>query len=112
MADGVEVFLLAGAGAAVEDEEDGLGVLGGDGLGDVLLVLTEQLRVQLDVTRLVDAVDIAEASGDGEVGGDGGQGVVDGEDILGLSVERGVVDVLVVDTICDKKTIKSVLCYG
>lgn len=99
VADGIEVLLLGGARAAVEDEEDGLGVLRADGGLDVLLVLAEELGVELDVARLVDTVDVAEASGNGEVGGDGREGVVDVEDVLGLSVEGGVVNVLIVDTI-------------
>ena len=54
--DGVEVLLLAGAGAAVEDEEDGLlVVLDALLLGDVLLVLAQQLRVCLLYTS--DAAD-------------------------------------------------------
>ena len=99
VADGIEVLLLGGARAAVEDEEDGLGVLRANGGLDVLLVLAEELGVELDVARLVDTVDVAEASGNGEVGRDGREGVVDVEDVLGLSVEGGVVNVLVVDTI-------------
>lgn len=83
----------------MEDEEDGLVVLGLDGSLDVGLVLAEQLRVQLDVSGLVDTVDVTEASGDGEVGGDGREGVVDVEDVLGLGVEGVVVDILVVDTV-------------
>lgn len=98
-ADGLEVLLLGGARAAVEDEEDGLVVLGLDGGLDVGLVLAEQLGVELDVAGLVDTVDVAEASGNGEVGGDGGEGVVDVEDVLGLGVEGVVVDILVVDTV-------------
>lgn len=99
VADGIKVLLLGGAGATVEDEEDGLGVLRADGGLDVRLVLAEELGVELDVAGLVDTVDVAEASGNGEVGGDGRQGVVDVEDVLGLGVEGGVVNVLVVDTI-------------
>lgn len=99
VADGIEVLLLRGAGAAVEDEENGLLLLGADGSLDVLLVLAEELGVQLDIAGLVDTVDIAEAGGNGEVWGDGRKGVVDVEDILGLGVERGVVDVLIVDTV-------------
>lgn len=98
-ADGVEVLLLGRAGATVEDEEDGLVVVGADGLLDVGLVLAEKLRVELDVTGLVDTVNVAEAGGDGEVGGDGGEGVEDVEDVLGLGVEGVVVNILVVDTI-------------
>lgn len=52
-----------------------------------------------DVAGLVNAVDVAEASGDGEVGGDGGESAVHLPDVLGLSVERVVVNVLVVDTV-------------
>ena len=83
----------------MEDEEDGL-VLGGLGLLlDVLLVLGQKLGVELDIAGLVDTVDVTEASGNGEVGGDLGEGVVDGEDVLGLGVEGVVVNVLVVDTV-------------
>jgi fructose/tagatose bisphosphate aldolase len=32
-------------------------------------------------------VNVTEASGNGEVGADGGEGVLDGQDVLGLSVE-------------------------
>lgn len=35
---------------------------------DVVLVLLQQLRMQADVARLVDTVDVSEACGDGEVG--------------------------------------------
>lgn len=52
--DGLEVLILAGAGATVEDEEDGLVLLLVQLLLDKLLVLAEQLGVELDVTRLVD----------------------------------------------------------
>ena len=97
--DRLGVLLLGGAGATVEDEEDGLVLVGLDLVLDVFLVLLEQLRVELDVAGLVDTVDITETSGNGEVGADGGELVVDGEDVLGLSVERVVVNGLVVDTV-------------
>lgn len=99
VADGLLVLLLGGAGTAVEDEEDGLVLVGLDLLLDVGLVLGQQLRVQADVAGLVDTVDVAEASGNREVGADGGQGLVDGQDVLGLGVEGVVVDVLVVDAV-------------
>lgn len=83
----------------MEDEEDGLILGRTDLLLDVGLVLLQQLRVQADVAGFVDSVYVTETSGDGEVGADGGQRVVDGQDVLGLSVEGIVVDVLVVDTI-------------
>lgn len=83
----------------MEDKEDGLVLLGAELLLDVGLVLLEQLRVETDVAGLVDTVNVTETSGNGEVGADGGEGVVDGEDVLGLSVEGVVVNVLVVDTV-------------
>ena len=56
IADSVLEVLDAAAGTAVEDEEDGLVVLGTGLLLDVLLVLLEKLRTKLHVTRLVDSV--------------------------------------------------------
>ena len=55
--------------------------------------------MELDVARLVDTVDVTEAGGNGEVGGDGGKGGVDLPDVLGLGVERRVVNILVVHAI-------------
>lgn len=99
VADGLLELLLGRAGTTVEDEEDGL-VGGRTGLLlDVLLVLGEELGVELDVTGLVDTVDVTEASGNGEVGADGSEGVLDGQDVLGLGVEGVVVNILVVDTV-------------
>ena len=48
----------------MENEEDGLVVLGVGLLLDELLVLLEQLRAELDVSWGVDTVDVAEASCD------------------------------------------------
>ena len=97
--DGVKVLLLGGTGATVEDEEDGFVFFGLKGGLDVLLVLSEKLRVQLDIARLVYTMDVAETSSNGEVGGDGSEGLLDVENILGLSVQRSVVNIFVVDTI-------------
>lgn len=99
VADGLLELGLGGAGATVEDKEDGL--VGGRAglLLDVLLVLGEELGVELDVAGLVDTVDIAEASGNREVGADGSKGVLDGQNVLGLGVEGVVVNILVVDTV-------------
>jgi len=83
----------------VEDEENGLVLLGANLLLDVLLVTREELGVELDVAGLVDTVNITETSGNREVGGDGSESLVDGEDVLRLSVEGVVVNVLVVDTV-------------
>lgn len=57
------------------------------------------LILTLDVSGLVDTVDVAKAGGDGEERRDSGQLLVDVVDVLGLSVEGVVVDVLIVDTI-------------
>ena len=62
VADGVQVLLLGGARATVEDEENGLVGLGADGLLDVGLVLGQKLGMQLDVTGLVDTVHISETA--------------------------------------------------
>ena len=83
----------------MEDEEDWLVLLGADGGLDVGLVLAEKRWLELDVSWLVDTVDVSETGGDREVWGDWGEGLVDVEDVLWLGVEGVVVDVLVVDTI-------------
>lgn len=73
------------------------------GLGTTMLACLEkyagELILTLDVSGLVDTVDVAKAGGDGEERRDGRQLLVDVVDVLGLSVEGVVVDVLVVDTI-------------
>lgn len=97
--DGLLELLLGGSGSTVEDEEDWLVLLGLDGRLDVSLVLAEKGWLELDVSWLVDTVDVSEAGGDGEVWGDWGEGLVDVEDVLWLGVKGVVVDILVVDTI-------------
>lgn len=99
VSNGLLVLVLGGAGTTVEDEEDGFVLLGAGLLLDVGLVALEQLGVQTDVARLVDTVDITETSGNGEVGADSGEGFVDGENVVGLGVQRVVVDGLVVNTV-------------
>ena len=99
VADSIGKLLLAGSGTAVEDEEDGLLVLGASLLLDVLLVLAEELWAKLDVAGLVDTVDVTESSGNGEVRGDLGQSLVDLVNVFGLGVEGVVVDRLVVNTV-------------
>lgn len=44
-------------------------------------------------------MNVTETGSDGEVGADGLQGLDNGQDVLGLSVQRVVVNVLVVDTV-------------
>jgi hypothetical protein len=70
----------------VEDQEDWLLFVGLDGVLDVLLVLGQELWVKLDVSWLVDTMDVTEASSNGEVRRDWGECVVNVEDILRLSV--------------------------
>ena len=99
IADGLLVLCLRRARATMEDEENGLVGLRAELLLDVLLVLGEELGVKADVAGLVDTVDVTETSGNGEVGADRGQGVANGQDVLGLGVEGVVVNILVVDTV-------------
>jgi hypothetical protein len=91
--------LLAGSGSTVENQEDWLVLLCAYGILDKLLVLAEKLGVELDISRLVNSMDVTETGSDGEVWGDWLKSLVDGKDVLGLSVERVVVNVLVVDTV-------------
>lgn len=62
-------------------------------------MLAEELRPELDVSGLVDTVDVTETGSDREVRGDGVKGRVDIPDVLGLGVERVVVDRGVVNTV-------------
>jgi len=83
----------------MENQEHGFVLLCTDGILDILLVLTQQLRVKLNISWLVDTVNISEAGGYGEVWGDWRQGLVDIEDILRLRIKRVVIDILIVNTI-------------
>ncbi len=100
----------------MEDQENWLLLLSSDSILDILLVLAEELWVQLDVSWLVDTMDVSETSGNGEVWGDWRESLVDGKDILGLGVEGVVVDILVVDTIlltaCDTDLLFLILANG
>ena len=88
---GLDLF-LGRSRSSVEDEVDGERVLRLELLVSVLLVLREELGLELDVSGLVDTVNVTETGSDGEGFGDGGKGVVDFEDVLGLSVEGSVVN--------------------
>jgi len=77
---------------ASRENVHGEGVLRLKLLVAVSLVLGEELGLEDNVSGLVDTVDVSEGGGDRESGGDGEEGVVDVEDVLGLGVERGVVD--------------------
>lgn len=83
----------------MEDEEDRFLSFGTFLLFDIFLVLVEQFRMEFDVSRLIDTVDVAEARSDREVRADLLEGSVDLVNILGLRVEGVVVDVFVVDAI-------------
>ena len=83
----------------MEDQEDWLVLLCSNGILNILLMLAEKLGVELDVTGFVNTVDVTEPGSDGEVWGNWGESFVDGKDILGLRVERVVVNILVVNTI-------------
>ena len=83
----------------MEDQEDGLILLGFNGILHVLLVLTEEFRVELDIAGFVDTVNVTETGSDGEVWRNWGESLVDGKDVLGLGVKRVVVDILVIDAI-------------
>jgi hypothetical protein len=83
----------------VEDQEDWLVLLSSNSILDILLVLSEELWVKLDISWLVNTVDVTKTGSDGEVWRDGRKSLVDGKDILRLGVERVVVDILVVDTV-------------
>jgi hypothetical protein len=96
---GLPEVVDAGTGSTVEDKEDRLVLLGTDSLLDVLLVLLEKTGLELDVAGLVDTVHVTETSGNGEVGGDLRELLVDVQDVLGLSVEGVVVNILVVNTV-------------
>ena len=90
---------LGGTGTSVENQEQGLLVAVVQLLGGVLLVLSEDLGSELDVTGLVDSVHVSESGGDGKVGRDLGERLVDVKDVFGLGVQAGVVDLGVVDTV-------------
>ena len=97
--DGIQELLLGRSRSTVEDQEDWLVVLGSNSLLDMGLVLAEELWAELDVTWLVDTVNVTETSGNREVWGDWGKSLVDSKDILWLSVKGVVVNILVVDTV-------------
>ena len=62
-------------------------------------MLAEKFGMELDVTRLVDTVDVTKARSNAEVGRDLGEGGPDVVDIFWLGIERVVVHVLVIDTV-------------
>jgi hypothetical protein len=99
IADGIDELLLRRSRSTVEDQEDWRVLLGSNGILNVLLVLAEELWVELDISWFVDTMDVSKTGSDGEVWGDWRKSLVDGKDILWLSVKGVVVNILVVDTI-------------
>ena len=116
VADGILEFLLGAAGATMEDEENGLVIFGLLLLLDVLLVLGQEFRVQLDIAvirldtfaqlsaitrlpRLVDTVYVTKTSSDGKVGRNRRESLVNLVDVFWLGVQRVVINRLVVDAI-------------
>jgi hypothetical protein len=95
----VSVFLLTRARTAVENEEYRLVFFCAILLLDICLMLAEKFGMELDVTRLVDTMDVTKASSNAEVGRDLGEGGPDVVDIFWLGIERVVVHVLVIDTV-------------
>jgi hypothetical protein len=65
----------------------------------VLLVFTQKFRVKLDISRLVNTVNVSESGSDTEVGANGTQGWVHIPNILWLSVELRVIDASVIDAV-------------
>ena len=83
----------------MENQENRFILLCTDGILDMLLVLAQQFWVKLNISWLVDTVNVSEAGGYGEVWGDWRQGLVDIEDILRLGIKRVVVDILIVNAV-------------
>ncbi len=83
----------------MENQEDWFVLLGPNSLLYVLLVLCEKFSVKLNVTRFVNAMNVAETSSNGEIWGDRRKSFVDGKNVLRLGVERVVVDIFVVNAI-------------
>jgi hypothetical protein len=55
--------------------------------------------VKLNISWLVDTVNVSKAGGYGEVWGDWRQCFIDIEDILRLGIKRVVIDILIINTI-------------
>mmetsp|Transcript_31962 Transcript_31962/g.63824 ORF Transcript_31962/g.63824 Transcript_31962/m.63824 type:complete len:364 (-) Transcript_31962:247-1338(-) len=97
--DRIADVLARRARAAVEDEGARLGVTIVELLGNVLLRVVQDLRLEVDVAR-VHTVHVAEGSGNGEaVVGHSGERLVDLIHLIGLSVQARRVDVRVVDAV-------------
>lgn len=89
-----------GTRTSVENKEHGLIIIGSDLFLDVFLGVVKDDRLEFDISRGVNSVDISERSGASEGGvGDTAQLFVGVHDFFGLSVETSRVDVGVINTI-------------
>jgi len=99
MRDASSKLLLAATRPTVEDQEEGLVFLAVDLLFGIGLMLSEELRMQFNVSGLVHTMDISESRGDRKVGRNRGKSFVNFVDIFGLSVKGVVVDTSVINTV-------------
>ena len=62
-------------------------------------MFAQKFGMELDISRLVNTVDVSESGGDTKIGVNGIEGRVDVPDIIWLGIELGVIDSGVVDTV-------------
>jgi hypothetical protein len=86
IADSLLELLLGRTRSTVEDQEDWLVLLSSNSFLNILLMLAKQFWLKLNISGLVDTVDVSESSGNRKVWGDWGEGLVDGKDILRLGI--------------------------
>ncbi|ENY73677.1 recombinational DNA repair protein [Aeromonas diversa CDC 2478-85] len=96
--DGFADLFQGRAGATVEYEVQALG-RDTELLGDVFLGGVQDGGGQLDVTRLVNTVHVAEGGSDGEARADLGQTLVSVSHVFRLGVQSGLIHVAVVHTV-------------
>lgn len=65
----------------------------------IQLMLLEKVRMELHISRLINAMNVSECSGDAEIGSYLTEGLVDVINVFGLSVQASVVDAGVIDAI-------------
>jgi len=99
MPDSSVKFVLRGSRTAVEDKEERLVLRCANLLLGVGLMFAEELRMEMYISRLVDAVDVAKSGSNAEIGANGYECSVHIVDVLRLGVQRGVVDTSIVNTV-------------
>ena len=99
MPNSICVLLLAGTRSTVEDKKNGLVLFLARLLLDICLMLAKQFGMQLDIPRLVHAMNVAKTCGNGKIWTNIGQGIINIPYVFWLSVKRVVVDVFVVYTV-------------